>query len=287
MPDTKKVFIVHGRDTRLRDDFFSFLRALGLQPIEWSEALKLTGKATPYTGEALESAFKNAQAVIVLLSPDDEVRLSPDLWKDNEDENEKEIRLQARPNVLFEAGMAFGTHHERTLLIEIEPLKSFSDVAGRHVVRLSDSPETRNEIAERLRTAGCDVSTIGSDWLTTGNFSVMRKIGKWMGTVPFIFASGTQAEDTFIRIFNNSSVDGEVTVDVTPGDGRVVEGVSLGTIPARTTGIFWAANIATLASVPLNSSFGAVFTVNAPKDSVMAEAIKKRPGGMDRVLPIK
>ena len=42
MPDPKKVFVVHGRDSRLRDDFFSFLRALGLQTIEWSEALKLT-----------------------------------------------------------------------------------------------------------------------------------------------------------------------------------------------------------------------------------------------------
>ncbi len=90
---------------------FSFLRALGLQPIEWSEALKLTGKATPYIGEAIESAFKKAQAVIVLLSPDDEVRLSSELWKANEAINEKEILLQARPNVLFEAGigMAFGT----------------------------------------------------------------------------------------------------------------------------------------------------------------------------------
>ena len=175
MPDPRKVFVVHGRDSRLRDDFFSFLRALGLQPIEWSEALKLTGKATPYTGEAIESAFKNAQAVIVLLSPDDEVRLSPELWKDKEDENEKEIRIQARPNVLFEAGMAFGTHHDRTLLVEVGQVKAFSDVAGRHVVRLSNSSDRRNEIAERLRTAGCDVSTSGDDWLTTGNFSVIRE----------------------------------------------------------------------------------------------------------------
>ena len=175
MPDTKKVFVVHGRDSRLRDDFFSFLRALGLQPIEWSEALKLTGKATPYIGEALESAFKNAQAVIVLLSPDDEVRLSPDLWKVKEDENEKEFRLQARPNVLFEAGMAFGKHPDRTLLVEVGQIKAFSDVAGRHVVRLSNSSDKRNEIAERLRTAGCDVSTSGNDWLNTGDFTVIRE----------------------------------------------------------------------------------------------------------------
>lgn len=175
MPDTKKVFVVHGRDVRLRNDFFSFLRALTLQPIEWSEALKLTGKATPYIGEALESAFKNAQAVIVLLTPDDEVRLAPELWTVKEDENEKTIKLQARPNVLFEAGMAFGTHPDRTLLIEVGQVKAFSDVAGRHVIRLSNSSETRNEIAERLRTAGCGVSTSGSQWLSTGDFTVARK----------------------------------------------------------------------------------------------------------------
>lgn len=170
----KKVFVVHGRDSRLRDDFFSFLRSLELQPIEWSEAIKLTGKPTPFTGEILDSAFKNAQAVIVLLSPDDEVRLSPELWKDREDEKEKKIRLQARPNVLFEAGMAFGTHHDRTLLVEVGQVKAFSDVAGRHVVRLSNSADKRNEIANRLDTAGCDVSKGGNDWLTIGDFEVQR-----------------------------------------------------------------------------------------------------------------
>lgn len=176
MPDSKKVFVVHGRDRCLRDDFFSFLRALGLQPIEWSEALKLTGKATPYIGETLDSAFKNAQAVIVLLTPDDEVRLSPELWGNNENEDEKKFLFQARPNVLFEAGMAFGTHADRTLLVEIGEVKAFSDVAGRHVVRLSNSSTSRNDIAERLRTSGCDVSTIGNDWLNTGNFVVTRDV---------------------------------------------------------------------------------------------------------------
>ena len=175
MPDPKKVFVVHGRDSRLRNDFFSFLRALGLWPIEWSEALKLTQKATPYIGEAIESAFRNAQAVIVLLSPDDEVRLLPELWGENENEIEKATSLQARPNVLFEAGMAFGTHPDRTLLVEVGQVKAFSDVAGRHIVRLSNSPDKRNDIAERLRTSGCDVSTVGNDWLKSGDFNITRE----------------------------------------------------------------------------------------------------------------
>jgi hypothetical protein len=71
--------------------------------------------------------------------------------------------------------MAFGTRPDRTILIEVGQVKSFSDIAGRHVVRLSNSAQKRNEIAERLRTAGCDVSTSGNDWLNTGNFEVIRE----------------------------------------------------------------------------------------------------------------
>ncbi len=174
MPDPRKVFVVHGRDSRLKDDFFSFLRTLGLQPIDWSEALRLTGKATPYIGEALDSAFKKAQAVVVLLSPDDEVRLLPELWNSEEKNNEKEYQQQARPNVLFEAGMAFGRDPDRVLLIEVGQVKAFSDVAGRHVIRLSNSPEKRHDVAERLKTAGCSVTTEGKDWLQAGDFAIQR-----------------------------------------------------------------------------------------------------------------
>lgn len=174
MPNQRKVFVVHGRDNRLRTDFFSFLRALDLQPIEWSEALKLTGKTSPYIGEILDSAFENAQAVIVLLSPDDEVRLLPELWQAEEEVAEKEYQYQARPNVLFEAGMAFGRKPDRTLLIEVGKVKAFSDVAGRYAVRLSNDADKRIDIAERLRTAGCKVSTDGTDWLHVGDFSVSR-----------------------------------------------------------------------------------------------------------------
>ncbi|MHB8111681.1 MAG: TIR domain-containing protein [Syntrophorhabdaceae bacterium] len=159
MPNQKHIFVVHGRDERLRRDFFAFLRALDLQPIEeWLEALRLTGKVSPYIGEVLDKAFENAQAVVAQLTPDDEVRLVKELWLPNEETTEKEIHLQARPNVLFEAGMAFGKNPDRTLLVQAGRVKAFSDVAGRHVVRLTNSPESRQDVAERLRTAGCAVS---------------------------------------------------------------------------------------------------------------------------------
>jgi hypothetical protein len=40
----KCVFVVHGRNSALRDSMFAFLRAIGLQPLEWSQAVKATGE---------------------------------------------------------------------------------------------------------------------------------------------------------------------------------------------------------------------------------------------------
>ena len=65
------VFVVHGRDTSAREAVFAFLRALGLKPLEWSQAIRLVRRGSPYVGEILEAAFREAAAVVVLLTPDD------------------------------------------------------------------------------------------------------------------------------------------------------------------------------------------------------------------------
>jgi len=67
-----KVFVIHGRDLRLRDGMFAFLRSISLEPIEWIEAVTLTGKSAPYVGEVLDAAFSKAQAIVVMLTGDDE-----------------------------------------------------------------------------------------------------------------------------------------------------------------------------------------------------------------------
>jgi predicted nucleotide-binding protein len=174
-PDRTKVFVVHGRNTKLSMDFFSFLRALGLHPMEWEEAIAGTGKASPYVGEVLDYAFSAAAAIVVLLSPDDEVRLSPSLRSDGDGPDEQEIRLQARPNVLFEAGMAMGRDPDRTLLIEVGQTKRFSDVGGRHTIRLANDPKKRNAVASRLKTAGCAVQMVGDHWMVIGDFDLPRQ----------------------------------------------------------------------------------------------------------------
>lgn len=165
------VFVVHGRNQAARDALFVFLRAIGLRPIEWSHAVDMSGKSSPYIGEVLNAAFSNAQAVVVLLTGDDLARMDDTLAEPNDPTYEKELTPQARPNVLFEAGMAFGACADRTILVEVGQLRPFSDVAGRHAIRMSDSVGRRQQLAQRLMGAGCAVDISGSDWHTAGDFA--------------------------------------------------------------------------------------------------------------------
>lgn len=166
------VFVVHGRDSAARDAIFAFLRSVGLKPLEWTQALKLVRKGSPYVGEVLEAAFREAAAVVVLMTPDDEARLQRRFLKPSDPAHEKELTGQARPNVLFEAGMAFGKDSNSTVLVQIGEVRPFSDVGGRHVVHLTDQPTSRQEFVTKLANAGCNVDTSGTDWLTAGTFSI-------------------------------------------------------------------------------------------------------------------
>ena len=166
----RKVFVVHGRNPVARAAMFAFLRSIGLTPIEWSHARALAGEANPYIGQILDAAFDAAQAVVVLLTPDEIVFLRPEYASDPGDP-ETQPSTQARPNVLFEAGIAMGRDSRRTVLVELGSMRNFSDIAGRHVLRISNSAQHRQELAERLRTAGCTVDTSGSDWYESGDFS--------------------------------------------------------------------------------------------------------------------
>ena len=170
--DIRTVFVVHGRNPVARDALFAFLRSIDLHPLEWSEAVAATGKASPYVGEVLNAAFSKAQAVVVLLTPDDEARLKGPFHDENDSPQETQLTGQARPNVLFEAGMAMARDEDRTLLVELGELRPFSDIGGRHTIRLDNTLMRRNALARRLQTAGCPVNLSGADWHTAGDFDV-------------------------------------------------------------------------------------------------------------------
>ena len=166
-PDSRKVFVIHGRNEPARRGLFDFLRSIGLSPIEWSQAIAATGKGSPYIGEVLDVAFSTAQAIVVLETPDDIAYLHPSLTYP--DDPDTEPQPQPRPNVLFEAGMAMGRNPDRTIIVEMGRVRVFSDIHGRHVVRLDGSVTRRQDLADRLRTAGCLVDLTGRDWHEAGN----------------------------------------------------------------------------------------------------------------------
>ena len=168
--DAKEVFIVHGRNEEARIALFTFLSSIGLQPLVWNVAVQATGKGSPYIKEILDVAFARAHAVVVLFTPDDEARLREPFQASSDPPHESELTGQARPNVLFEAGMAMARNQDRTVLVELGDLRPFSDTAGLHAVHMNNSSQRRQDLAQRLQTAGCPVNLSGIEWHTIGDF---------------------------------------------------------------------------------------------------------------------
>lgn len=158
------VMVVHGQDEAASQALFDWLRAVGLKPREWSQLVHASGSGSPFIGDVLKQAFRDAQAVVVLFTPDEHAALRGGLGQ-----GQPEWRLQARPNVLFEAGMAFASHPEQTVLVVLGDQELPSDLAGRHYVRLG-TPQALRDLARRLERAGCPVDLTGEQWLDTGRF---------------------------------------------------------------------------------------------------------------------
>ncbi|MBR7838314.1 nucleotide-binding protein [Actinospica durhamensis] len=165
-PDpTRNVFVVHGRDEQVRREMFGLLRALNLRPLEWEDLVGFTGQATPFLGEVVAAAPAQAQAALVLLTPDDVVRLHPSLLKPEDPDDERLPTGQPRPNVLLELGMVLMAYPQRTVIVEFGPLRRIADLAGRNVIRFNGTVEAVRKVAARLELAGCPVKDTGVDWL--------------------------------------------------------------------------------------------------------------------------
>ena len=227
--DAREVFVVHGRNEAGRDALFAFLRSIGLHPLEWAEAVKATGKPLPYIGQILDAAFSTAQAVVVLLTPDDEARLKASLTTASDPPHETQLTGQARPNVLFEAGMAIARDQDRTVLVELGSLRPFSDIAGRFTIRLDNSTQRRQELAQRLAAAGCAVNREGTDWHTAGDFDAVLKAVEALsetvenaGSEPDTSVVGQLSDEAKQLLAELTKDDGSGAIVVTRTSGAVI-----------------------------------------------------------------
>lgn len=216
-PDPRKVLVIHGRNDTARAALFAFLRSLSLQPIEWSQAVAQTQKGSPYNGEVLDALFGMAQGVVVFQTPDDISYLHPSLT--HEGDIDADPQPQPRPNVLFEAGMAMGRAPERTIFVEFGRIRAMSDVHGRNVVRLDGSIAKRQDLAGRLRTAGCAVDTDGYDWHGAGDLTPPAASDYPLGRrLPSKRTGSTPHLDTRFYDGGNSNAGRVDVINLGPGD---------------------------------------------------------------------
>jgi predicted nucleotide-binding protein len=178
----RQVFIVHGRDGVLTKNFSDLLRAVRLEPLEWETMVEATGSAAPYLGQVVARAPHLAQATLVLLTPDDVVELHSDLYLDNDPPQERARSGQARPNVLFELGLALMAYPERTIVVEVGQMRPIADLGGLNVIRFDGSAVAIKKVLDRLEQAGCPVDIKGTDWLDTGRFAGLAVYQRGPGT---------------------------------------------------------------------------------------------------------
>lgn len=142
--DTKKVFIIHGRDNEARETVARFLEKLNLDPVILHEQAN-EGRAI------IEKFEEHAQAAfaVVLLTPDDAGAL----------ENEKDkLRPRARQNVIFEFGYFIGRlGRKRVCALTRGDLEMPSDYDGVLYVPLDAAGAWRMRLVKELRAAGLNV----------------------------------------------------------------------------------------------------------------------------------
>lgn len=162
MPRT--VFVIYGQDRRAYDELSKCLASLGVSQITFDEvSAKLPQPA--FVADVVFTGIASADAVIVLLTPDElAVHYDAESARFLGQDMPNHARWQARPNVIFEAGVALGAQKGNTILATVgADVSLFSDVGGMHTVRL-DAPDGKKRLRERLRSLLPDIAEPGHAW---------------------------------------------------------------------------------------------------------------------------
>jgi predicted nucleotide-binding protein len=167
------IFVVHGRDAKLNQDMYAFLSSIGIAPMEWDHAIKAAkGGANPIVGDVINQAMERVHGVMILFSPDEEAKIRRKFASQSDKKKGLHLKgFQPRPNVIFEAGLALGAHSDKTILVQVGSVRDISDIAGKHLVHLSDSFADRKRLADRLESKlKFKIDLTGTTWQTIGDF---------------------------------------------------------------------------------------------------------------------
>lgn len=147
--DSRKVFIVHGRDEIARLEVEKLLKKLELEPVVLFEQ--------PNKGRSLIEKFEQESEpvgfAVVLLTPDDLGCIKPD---NNAD---KPVLVErARQNVVFELGFFFGTLKRKNVVALVKgQMEHPSDIHGVVYLPMDQSGAWRVSLAKEIKEAGVSV----------------------------------------------------------------------------------------------------------------------------------
>lgn len=143
-----RAFIVHGRDTDALKELVTFLDVLGVGYLSFDDVS--ADRPNQFIADIVVNGISAADVVIALFTPDEQAALYDPRTAAYLGGRHGEARWQARPNVLFEAGVALGIARDRTILATLgADVKLFSDVLGIHVIDLA-KPTAKSLIHSKL-----------------------------------------------------------------------------------------------------------------------------------------
>jgi hypothetical protein len=162
----KTVFIIYGRDSDAHDELVKFIRAVGLDELPFEAVADGLGP-NPFIADVVITGIQKADAVIALFTPDEQAVLYDPQSGRSLSREERGSRWQARPNVMFEAGVAFG-HSKREPILTVlgADVSLFSDVAGKHFIRLEAS-KAKRQLFNRLNAIVGPLAPTATDWETS------------------------------------------------------------------------------------------------------------------------
>jgi predicted nucleotide-binding protein len=153
-PDSARVFVIHRYGDPAHTALTAFLRSLGLEPLDWSSLITPGENWRARMMDVLRSAVETSSAVIALLTPDEA-----------EDAHADVSPQRPSPNVLLELGLALGLASTKTIVVAAGRVDLPSDLAGVHVIQLSNATAGREALRTRLRLLGCPLTDNHLDWL--------------------------------------------------------------------------------------------------------------------------
>ena len=129
MSPSKKIFIVHGRDMGAVQKLREFIEQAGYVPQTFDDVRGWL-KGAPSVQAVVKHGLDGASAAIVFLTPDQLSFLDPRLRQSPQERH----TWESRPNVMFEAGMAYQLAQERTIFVGLRGVTIPSDLSGIDII---------------------------------------------------------------------------------------------------------------------------------------------------------